>query len=86
MQQLCEALDVDAKQVNWDAATETVEGDVQAVIWNILRARMGESSGQKLIPASNRTDETPKRSPAWTGLDSNRAVIVTTTRLEYPVV
>ena len=28
--------------VNWDAATETLDGDVQAVIGNILRARFGE--------------------------------------------
>lgn len=42
MQQLCKVLDVDPAKVTWDAATETVDGDVRAVIWNILRAKMGE--------------------------------------------
>ncbi len=42
MEQLCKALGVDPATVNWDAATETVDGDVQSVIWNILRTRMGE--------------------------------------------
>lgn len=42
MKQLCAALDVDPNSVTWDAATETVDGDVQAVVWNILCARFGE--------------------------------------------
>ena len=42
MVQLCEALGVDPKSVRWDAATETLDGDVSAVIWNILRAKMGD--------------------------------------------
>lgn len=42
MVQLCHALDVDPKAVRWDAATETLDGDVIAVIWNILRAKMGD--------------------------------------------
>jgi hypothetical protein len=42
MKQLCAALDVDPNSVTWDAATETVDGDIQAVIWNILRAKYGE--------------------------------------------
>lgn len=44
--QLCHALDVDPKAVRWDAATETLDGDVIAVIWNIiasfLRVKMGD--------------------------------------------
>ena len=40
--QLCEAIGVDPKSVRWDAATETLDGDVNAVIWNILRARFGD--------------------------------------------
>lgn len=43
MDQFCVVLDVDKSQVNWDAATETLDGDVQAVIWNIIRAKFGES-------------------------------------------
>jgi hypothetical protein len=42
MMQLCAVMGVDPKDVTWDAATETVDGDVRAVIWNILRAKMGE--------------------------------------------
>lgn len=40
--ELCKTLDIDPKSVNWDAATETVDGDVSAIIWNILRARFGD--------------------------------------------
>jgi hypothetical protein len=43
MKQLCAALGVDPEQVTWDAATETVDGDVNAVIWNILRTRFGDN-------------------------------------------
>ncbi|TKT80030.1 hypothetical protein [Aquamicrobium sp. LC103] len=42
MKQLCAAVGVDPDAVMWDAATETLDGDVQSVIWNILRARFGE--------------------------------------------
>lgn len=42
---LCDFLGVDANKVTWDAATETVEDDVQAVIGNILRAKFGEEWG-----------------------------------------
>lgn len=42
MLQLCQSLGVDPKSVTWDAATETLDGDVCAVIWNILRAKMGD--------------------------------------------
>jgi hypothetical protein len=42
MVQLCKVLGVDPESVNWDAATETFTGDVQAVIGNILRAKFGD--------------------------------------------
>lgn len=45
MTQLCKLLNVDPESVNWDAATETVDGDVQAVISNILRAKYGDDWG-----------------------------------------
>ncbi|MGY4333221.1 hypothetical protein ACVWWG_007638 [Bradyrhizobium sp. LB7.2] len=45
MEQLCRFLGVDPSSVSWDAATETVDGDVQAVIGNILRAKFGEDWG-----------------------------------------
>ncbi|SFF22218.1 hypothetical protein [Methylobacterium sp. yr596] len=38
LRQLCAVLGVDPSKVSWDAATETVEGDVRSVIGNILRA------------------------------------------------
>jgi hypothetical protein len=45
MTQLCKFLGVEPGSVNWDAATETVEGDVSAVIGNILCAKYGEEWG-----------------------------------------
>ncbi|BAR47070.1 hypothetical protein [Methylobacterium aquaticum] len=38
LRQICAVLGVDPSKVRWDAATETVEGDVRSVIGNILRA------------------------------------------------
>ena len=43
MTQLCMVLGVDPRMVNWDAATETVDGDVQAVIGNIFLVKFGEN-------------------------------------------
>ena len=42
MTQLCAYLNVDPASVSWDAATETVEGDVSSVIGNIFTAHFGE--------------------------------------------
>lgn len=42
MTQLCALLGVDPATVTWDAATETLDGDVQAVIGNILTAAYGD--------------------------------------------
>jgi hypothetical protein len=44
---LCEYLGVDPHMVSFDAATETVEGDVSAVIGNILCAKYGENFDPK---------------------------------------
>lgn len=41
-EQLCAVLGVDPGAVSWDAATETLDGDVQAVIGNILTAWAGD--------------------------------------------
>lgn len=41
MQQLCAVLAVEQESVTWEAATETVDGDVQAVLRNILDAGLG---------------------------------------------
>lgn len=45
MEQLSKVLGVLPESVTWDAATETVDGDVQAVIGNIMRAKYGEYWG-----------------------------------------
>lgn len=45
MMQLCHFLGVDPATVDWDAATETLDGDVQSVIGKILRAKLGEDWG-----------------------------------------
>jgi hypothetical protein len=42
MKLFCDYLGVDPDAVTWDAATETVDGDISAVIGNILRAKFGE--------------------------------------------
>ncbi len=47
MEQFCHVLRVDPKDVTWDAATEELEGDVRAVIGNILRAKYGEDFDPK---------------------------------------
>jgi hypothetical protein len=47
MTQLCKVLGVDPKSVTWDAATEELDGDVQAVIGNIMRKKYGEDWGPR---------------------------------------
>jgi hypothetical protein len=42
MKLFCDYLGVDPNAVTWDAATETVDGDISAVIGNILRTKYGE--------------------------------------------
>lgn len=42
MVQLCTVFGVDPHTVNWDAATETLDGDVCAAIGNILRTKYGD--------------------------------------------
>jgi hypothetical protein len=49
LEQLCIFLGVDQSQVTWDAATETVDGDVHAVIGNILRVKFGEDWGPNIV-------------------------------------
>jgi hypothetical protein len=43
-------LGIDLSSISWDGATETVEGDVDAVIGNILRAKFGEGWGPDDLP------------------------------------
>jgi hypothetical protein len=57
MKLFCDYLGVDPSTVTWDAATETVDGDVSAVIGNILRTKYGEDWS----PAS--PQEQPAASP-----------------------
>jgi hypothetical protein len=42
MTQLCKALGVDPNDVMWDAATETLEGDIRAVMLSIVRKAIGD--------------------------------------------
>lgn len=57
MQQLCVVLGVEQENVHWDAATETVDGDVQAVLRNILEAAFGEDwPGPSASPVSPPTE------------------------------
>ena len=42
IKQLCELLGIDWRTINWDAATETLDGDVRSVIGNVLVAAYGE--------------------------------------------
>jgi hypothetical protein len=39
---LCAVLGVDPQSVEFDAATETIDGDVRAVIGNIFTAKFGD--------------------------------------------
>lgn len=48
LEQLGKYLGIDLASITWDGATETVEGDVEAVIGNILRAKYGEDWGPSL--------------------------------------
>ncbi|GJE29786.1 DUF551 domain-containing protein [Methylobacterium organophilum] len=57
--QLCAVLGVDPGSVSWDAATETLDGDVRSVIGNILTAWAGDewrgvaSPGEKVLGAGS---------------------------------
>lgn len=42
MVQLCAVLNIDPKKVSWDAATETLDGDVCAAISNVFRVKYGD--------------------------------------------
>lgn len=47
IERLCEILDIDPKSISWDAATETMDGDVSSVICNVLIAAYGEEWSSK---------------------------------------
>jgi hypothetical protein len=47
IERLCEILGVDPKSINWDAATETFDGDVMSVICNVLVAAYSEEWSAK---------------------------------------
>ncbi|MBZ9600686.1 hypothetical protein [Phyllobacterium chamaecytisi] len=54
MEQLCKVLNVDPRIITWDAATETLDGDVQSVLCNILRKHFGDEWGP--TPAQGATE------------------------------
>lgn len=64
--QLCHFLGVDPATVDWDAATETLDGDVQSVIGKILRAKLGEDWGPSAPAPAVRSTE------GWRDLDDAR--------------
>lgn len=39
---LCKCLSLDPSIIDWDSATETLEGDVESITMKILRAKFGE--------------------------------------------
>lgn len=67
LEQLCRMLGVDSKDINWDAATETLDGDVQAVMGNILRAKYGEDWG----PMTPRAEQNQREMAAGTRCDGS---------------
>lgn len=65
MTQLCDYLDIDTNTVNWDAATETLDGDVQAVLGNILRKHFGDdlTKPSEIIPQWKPMADAPRDRP-----------------------
>jgi hypothetical protein len=55
MTHLCTVLKVDPNAVTWDAATEELEGDVRAVLDNILTAAFGDDWQDALVAAGGDT-------------------------------
>lgn len=51
-EQLCKVLGVDPQSIDWDAATETLDGDVQSVTCKILTAGLGEEWAEHTAPPS----------------------------------
>ncbi len=79
LDRLCGFLGVDPAAVTWDAATETIEGDVSSVIGNILRAKFGEDWGPSAALASSTSAESAGGGVvAWfsTDADGDRAATV----------
>lgn len=58
--QLCAVLGIEPATVSWDAATETLDGDVRAVIGNILTARFGDDWRTPTPPAGDALREALK--------------------------
>jgi hypothetical protein len=66
LERLCAFLGVDPAAVTWDAATETVDGDVSAVIGNIMRAKYGEDFDPKAgVAATPASEPVVDSGPTW---------------------
>jgi len=50
MERLCSVLGVAPQRVRWDAATETLDGDVCSVIGNIIEQALGENWQDRALP------------------------------------
>ncbi|WP_404470790.1 hypothetical protein [Bradyrhizobium ottawaense] len=66
LEQLGKYLGIDLSTITWDGATETVEGDVDAVIGNILRAKFGEDWGPDDVPAQRQSVSPTHEDRLWT--------------------
>lgn len=70
MTRLCDFLSVDPQTVNWDAATETLDGDVQSVLGNILRRHFGEYWGPGVNPPLTAAPASAAEPAAWITADA----------------
>lgn len=65
IEQLCGIFGVDPKSINWDAATETLDGDVSSVLCNVLVAAYGEEwSSYAPVTAAIRSTLVASQPPA----------------------
>lgn len=70
MERFCSMLGVDPKDVRWDAATEELDGDVCAVIGNILRVKFGDDfDPMKPLPAAGMGADEIARASNWKLVD-----------------
>ena len=64
MTMLCQVVKADPDKVSWDAATETLEGDVSAVIGNILTEGLGEDWRER-TPAADAVEAHDEQLAVW---------------------
>ncbi|AOX16951.1 hypothetical protein [Kozakia baliensis] len=67
LEELCERLGVEEGAVAWDAATETWEGDVSAVLGNILEEAFGEDADPAAVCKASRDTKSDARAESTRG-------------------